>query len=159
MKGLLITLTLIAFNANAALTDISPIGKVDLNTDVANTTTAGSGTAVATPEKPAKPATEAVAAAPATEDAATAPAAENTVAIDAKAIYQQACFACHASGVANSPKLGDAAAWAPRIATGMDALLNTALNGKGAMPPKGGNMSLSEAQIKAVVEYMVENSK
>jgi cytochrome c5 len=63
------------------------------------------------------------------------------------------------AGVANAPKFGDKAAWAPRIATGMDTLLNVALHGKGAMPPKGGNPALSEAQIRAAIEYMVSHSK
>jgi len=98
---------------------------------------------------PAVPAAPVVAAAPATP----APS------IDGKKIYDSACFACHASGVAGSPKLGDKAAWAPRIATGMDALYNISLKGKGARPPKGGNMSLSDDKVKAAVDYMVEQSK
>lgn len=69
-------------------------------------------------------------------------------------IYKGACAACHDAGMAGAPKLGDAGAWGPRIATGLDSLLHSALNGKGAMPPKGGNASLSEDEIKRTVVYM-----
>ena len=73
--------------------------------------------------------------------------------------YRTACAACHNTGAANAPKLGDKAAWAPRIKTGMDALVNSALKGKGAMPPKGGRMNLSDDQIKSTVAYMVNAAK
>jgi len=73
--------------------------------------------------------------------------------------YRTACAACHMTGAANAPKLGDKAAWAPRIKTGMDALVKNAIKGKGAMPPKGGRMDLSDAQIKSTVAYMVGESK
>lgn len=76
-----------------------------------------------------------------------------------KSIYTASCAACHASGAAGAPKLGDKAAWAPRIQTGADGLYNSALKGKNAMPPKGGNASLSDADVKAVVDYMVSQSK
>jgi cytochrome c5 len=69
------------------------------------------------------------------------------------------CFSCHDSGVAGAPKLGDKAAWAPRIATGNDAMYATSLNGKGAMPAKGGNPALSDAEVKAAVDFMVAQSK
>jgi len=78
---------------------------------------------------------------------------------DGKKIYEGTCVACHGTGVAGAPKFGDKAAWAPRIATGMDTLLNVALNGKGAMPPKGGNASLSKDEVHAAIEYMVSHSK
>ena len=78
---------------------------------------------------------------------------------EGKAVYDTTCFACHATGVAGSPKLGDKAAWAPRIAQGMEALYHTALNGKGAMPPKGGNVTLPDDKIKAAVDYMISKAK
>lgn len=53
-------------------------------------------------------------------------------------VYQAQCSACHATGAAGSPKFGDAAAWGPRIATGFDSLLNSALKGKGAMGAQAG---------------------
>jgi cytochrome c5 len=62
-------------------------------------------------------------------------------------------MACHVAGVAGAPKLGDKAAWAPRIATGIDAMTASVVKGKGAMPPKGGS-SASEAELRAAVEYM-----
>lgn len=73
--------------------------------------------------------------------------------------YRTACMACHASGAAGAPKLGDKAAWKARIAAGMDTMVTNAIKGKGAMPPKGGRANLTDAQIKAVVAYMVEESK
>jgi cytochrome c5 len=84
--------------------------------------------------------------------AAPAPAA----AVDGAAVYQQACFACHATGAAGAPKLGDKAAWAPRLPNGKDALLNSVLKGKGAMPPKGGRMDLSDEQISAAVDHLMQ---
>ncbi len=83
---------------------------------------------------------------------------------DGKAIYDTVCTACHNPAVAptlKSPGLGDKAAWAPRIAKGMDALYASALNGVPgtAMVAKGGNPSLADADVKAAVDYMVGASK
>jgi cytochrome c5 len=74
------------------------------------------------------------------------------------ALYNQVCSACHAAGIAGAPKVGDKAAWAPRIAQGIDGLTASAIKGKGAMPPKGGS-SASDADIKGVVTYMANSSK
>lgn len=74
-------------------------------------------------------------------------------------VYNTICTACHAAGVAGAPKTGDKAAWAPRIAAGMDALLNSATNGKNAMPPRGGGADLTDDELKAAVEYLVGKSK
>ena len=74
-------------------------------------------------------------------------------------IYQANCVACHGTGVAGAPKLGDAAAWAPRIAKGMDALLKSATNGLNAMPPKGLCMACSEDDLKGTIQYMVSKSQ
>jgi cytochrome c5 len=81
------------------------------------------------------------------------------VAADGQQIYQTACQACHATGVAGAPKLGDKEAWAPRIAQGMDTMLANATNGKNAMPPKGTCASCTEADLKAAIEYMVSQSQ
>jgi cytochrome c5 len=78
---------------------------------------------------------------------------------DGKKVYDTTCMVCHATGVAGAPKLGDKAAWAPHLVHGMDALLQSALKGKGAMPPKGGNPSLSDDDVRAAVEFMVSQSK
>lgn len=74
-------------------------------------------------------------------------------------VYQKSCQSCHAMGVAGAPKQGDKAAWAPRIATGMDALVASAINGKNIMPPRGACASCSDDDIKAAVQYMVSQSK
>ena len=78
---------------------------------------------------------------------------------DGKKIYDTVCMACHATGAAGAPKFGDKAAWAPRIKTGNDALYASALKGKNQMPPKGGNPALSDAAVKAAVDYMVSAAK
>ena len=70
-------------------------------------------------------------------------------------IYQKSCHASHAAGIAGAPKLGDKAAWAPRIAKGNDALFSSVKNGLKAMPPKGTCMTCSEDELRAAVEYMV----
>lgn len=74
-------------------------------------------------------------------------------------IYGSSCNACHATGAAGAPKMGDAAAWAPRIGQGMDTLYTHAISGFNGMPPKGLCMSCSDDDIKATVDYIIENSK
>ena len=107
---------------------------------------------------PAKPAPAPVATtAPA--KAATTPAPAVDTSGKGEAIYKQSCAVCHAAGVAGAPKLTDKAAWAPRIAKGKDALYASSLKGKGAMPAKGGNPSLADADVKAAVDYMVGQTK
>jgi cytochrome c5 len=104
--------------------------------------------AAAAPATAAAPAAAVVAAAePAKADAGAAPA-----------LYNQVCQVCHAAGVAGAPKLGDKAAWAPRLAQGIDGLTASAIKGKNAMPPRGGSTA-SDADIKAVVTYMVSAAK
>ena len=76
-----------------------------------------------------------------------------------KKVYDTVCMACHATGVAGAPKFGDKAAWAPRIKSGTDALYTAALHGRGSMPAKGGNPALSDADVKAAVDYMVSAAK
>lgn len=74
-------------------------------------------------------------------------------------IYNAKCSVCHAAGIAGAPKFGDAAAWAPRAEKGIDALLATALTGINAMPPKGTCMDCSDAELKASIQYMLDNAK
>jgi cytochrome c5 len=88
-----------------------------------------------------------------------ATAAADAGPVDGAAVYQQACFSCHASGVAGAPKLGSAEDWTPRIAQGIEVLHQHSLQGIRAMPPKGGFMNLSDAQVQAAVDYMVEQVK
>lgn len=91
-------------------------------------------------------------------EAPAAPAAP-AVARSGQEIYQASCFACHGTGAAGAPVVGDAAAWGPRAAKGIDGLMNSALNGLNAMPPRGTCGNCSDDDLKAAVEYMVENSK
>jgi cytochrome c5 len=96
-------------------------------------------------------------AAPAmTAEAGAAPAAEP---MSAEQIYQANCLACHSTGAAGAPKTGDAAAWAPRIAQGMDTLVSNAINGLNTMPPKGLCMACSDEDLRGVVEYIVAQSQ
>lgn len=82
---------------------------------------------------------------------------------DGKEIFGQLCHSCHEAGVAGAPKVGDKAAWAPRIAQGLDTLDKHAIEGytgkTGIMPAKGGNPALTDAQMKATVSWMVDQAK
>ena len=78
---------------------------------------------------------------------------------DGATVYNTLCSACHATGVAGAPKTGDKAAWAPRIATGSAALLKSATEGKNAMPARGGAADLTDAELKAAVDYLVGKAK
>ena len=80
-------------------------------------------------------------------------------AADGKAIYEATCVACHASGVANAPKFGDKAAWAPRAAAGKDGLVASVKNGKGAMPPNAAAAKLSDSDISAAIDFMLAAAK
>ena len=83
--------------------------------------------------------------------------------VDGKKIYEGLCQACHATGAAGAPKTGDKGAWGSRIAQGKDTLFKHAIGGftgtSGAMPAKGGNPALSDAEVKAAVEHMIGLSK
>ena len=76
-----------------------------------------------------------------------------------EAVYKQFCFACHGTGAAGAPKLGDKTAWAPHIKKGEATLLKNALHGLNAMPPKGTCMECSEQEIKNAIEYMLSKVK
>lgn len=118
----------------------------------AGATTAAAAPAAAAPAAAPAPAPAAAAApAPAAPQAAAASGA-------GEAVYKQTCVACHGTGIAGAPKFGDKAAWAPRLAAGMQAVYDIALHGKGAMPPKGGSTA-SDADVKAAVDYMVSAVK
>ncbi len=105
---------------------------------------------------------EAGASASTTESASISIAASEiaaTTSAKGQDVYSTACLACHMTGAAGAPKLGDKAAWKDRLAQGMATLYANANKGKGAMPPKGGRMDLSDQDIQAAVDYMVEQSK
>jgi cytochrome c5 len=95
---------------------------------------------------------------PAKNAAAVPPSGRN-----GQQIYQTTCVACHDAGIAGAPKLGDKSQWAKHIAKGLDTLYASAVNGvqgsTGAMPAKGGNPALSNAEVRAAVDYMVARSK
>ena len=93
------------------------------------------------------------------QEAAAAPAKE----LGGEEVFNMACMACHGAGVAGAPKMGDKAAWAPRIAKGLDTLHKHAIEGfqgdAGFMPPKGGRADLADKSIINAVDFMVEKSK
>lgn len=97
--------------------------------------------------------------------AAATASADNadTASLSAEDVYNQACTACHGAGIAGAPKVGDTANWESRIAQGMDTLVKHAIEGyqgsAGFMPPKGGRGDLSDDEVRAAVEYMVERSQ
>jgi cytochrome c5 len=107
---------------------------------------------------------EAAAAAQATEEAATTTESVQVAAgpVDGESVYNTACAACHTAGIAGAPKLGDPDGWAPRITQGMDTLIEHAIQGyqgeAGVMPAKGGNPSLSDEEVSAAVQFMVDKS-
>ena len=78
---------------------------------------------------------------------------------DGKTTYDTVCMACHSTGAAGAPKVGDKAAWAPRLKQGIPALHAAAIKGKGAMPAKGGNPGVPDDAVKAAVDYMIAGSK
>ena len=117
------------------------------------------GEVVVVPSQPAP--ADAVVSAPA-KVAAAAPVpgpkpatAAKADASKGKSVYDATCNVCHVAGVAGAPKSGDKAAWAPRLKSGMSTLYASSIKGKNAMPPKGGNPALSDADVNAAVDYMV----
>ncbi len=136
-----------AMSDEAIAQRIKPVGKVVLGDPSAPAPGPAPASESAPTGKPAPSA--AVAAAPAAKPAAA----------DGKAIYEKVCAVCHGAGVAGAPKTGDKAAWAPRIKQGMEALYAASIKGKGAMPPKGGAVQLSDAEVKAAVDHLVGLAK
>ena len=134
-----------AMSPDAVKQRIAPVAKLEIDPNAP----------VAAPAAPTAAATKPGAAAAITSPAAKAagtPASGN-------ATYEAVCKVCHGAGVAGAPKFGDKAAWAPRAKEGKDHLYASALKGKAAMPPKGGNPALSDADVKAAVDYMVAAAK
>jgi cytochrome c5 len=130
-----------AFSAQAIAERLKPAGTLVIASDVAQ------------PDEKMSDSTDQAAT------GAPVPVAVTGGADAAKTIYGSSCAACHDSGAAGAPKLGDKAAWTARIKTGKESLYNSALKGKNAMPPKGGNASLSDEDVKQVVDYMVTQAQ
>ena len=91
-------------------------------------------------------------------------AAAPTVAVSAgprsgSEVYGAVCMACHTTGAAGAPVIGNASAWAPRVEQGIDTLISHAINGYNAMPAKGGCVSCPDEEIAAAVEHLVAQSK
>lgn len=111
----------------------------------------------------AAPAAPTPAAPTASESAPPAPAASvappSADLARGEQVYRKACAFCHDRGTAGAPKLGDAQAWAPRIAQGTDVLYTNSIKGIRAMPPKGGNPTLSETDVKAAVDFLVARAR
>lgn len=154
-----------AGSERATLERIAPVGKLKLGEPgqraraEAEKAASESAAAVASadesaPDSSGTAGATVVAAASAAAPASTPAAA---VAIDeaGEKIYKQYCFACHLTGVAEAPKTGDTEAWAPRAATGFDALFTSVVNGKGAMPPRSGFPHLSDDELKAGIRYLL----
>ena len=106
---------------------------------------------------PAAPATAAAPAPPVTPG--HPPAASAPIGPTGKPLYDSACAVCHIAGVAGAPRLEDQAAWAPRLERGLDALVESVVKGKGAMPPMGGAAQATQEQIRAAVQYMIARVK
>ena len=104
--------------------------------------------------KAATAAAEEAAAAAQEVQAASGPA-------DGESVYNTACAACHTAGIAGAPKLGDGTAWEARLAQGIEVLIEHAIQGfqgeAGVMPAKGGNPALTDDEVAAAVQYMVDN--
>jgi cytochrome c5 len=74
-------------------------------------------------------------------------------------VVNAVCQTCHGAGLVGAPKIGDKAAWQTRLAQGAKTLHEHAIKGIRAMPPKGGNPSLSDAEVSAAVDYMLKQAK
>ena len=141
-----------AMSPGAVAKRIAPVAKLAIDSGAPAPSAAP---ATATPAATAVP-VAVPAAAPAVVAAAPAVVA---AAGKGESTYKAVCAVCHAAGVAGAPKNGDKAAWAPRIKSGTAALYASAINGKGAMPAKGGNAALADADVKAAVDFMVAAAK
>ena len=148
---------------DAVLARIAPVGKSRIGDSTAQTQAPAQVATTTTAAQAEEPKSETTTAA---SDATAAESADQTVAAAGGAvdiavgekIYQSACFACHMTGVAEAPKLDDPAAWEPRLAQGMAGLLQSSINGKGAMPPKGGFAHLTDDDLRNAIGFMLDKA-
>lgn len=141
----------VGFAQQSVEDNIRPIGQVCLAGQACAGSASGNAASAPAAAAPAPAAAPAVAAAP-----AAAPAASD---FDVAGTYQMSCFACHGTGAAGAPKVGDSAAWAEKLEKGMDAVMANVTNGINAMPPKGLCMTCSDDNLRALVDYMVSQSQ
>ena len=161
---ILLSLSLFSLNAQAqSIADnIRPVGQVCMAGQPCVGTMPGAGNAesaapaatASTASANTTPANTAPAPAP-TAPANIATAATTDDSFDAAAAYQMSCFACHGTGAAGAPELGDDAVWEERMAKGMDAVMDNVINGIGAMPARGICMSCSDENLRELVDYML----
>jgi len=153
-------------NAAGASFEEPAVEVVDASTEQVSAAPAAPATMAAATPAPAPmvaaPAAAPASAVPTTDAVASASAGASALpaGIDlalGEKIYNQACMACHRAGIAGAPKLGDKIAWAPYVATGMQTMIEYAIKGKGAMPPRGGMMNASDSDIASAVHYMVQS--
>ena len=157
-----------AGSERATLERIAPVGKLKLGepgqraraeAEKAASESAAAATAAADESEPASSdaagTTVVAMASPGGSASAGGEAAAAAIDPADEAIYKQYCFACHLTGVAEAPKTGDTEAWAPRAATGFDALFTSVVNGKGAMPARSGFPHLSDEELKAGIRYLL----
>ena len=123
---------------------------------------AAAAPAAEAPAAPAEPAPAAPAPEAAAPEAAPATAVATTDSALGKSVYGKTCALCHSAGIAGAPKPGDKDDWGPRIAQGNDTLYKHAIEGftgaKGMMPPRGGGAKLTDDEVKAAVDFMVNQS-
>ena len=147
-------------NPDAVVARIAPVGRSRIGDPAAQTASAAPAASAAQVEvaksetAPAAPEAGAASA----EGQVVAAAAGPVDIVAGEKVYQSACFACHLSGVADAPKLDDPAAWEPRLGQGMSGLLQAVINGKGAMPPKGGFAHLTEDDLRNAVGFMLDKA-
>ena len=134
--------------------NIRPAGQVCLagQSCVGNTVGTASAASAASAAPAAAPQTAAAVVAEVVEEVVEAVA--EVAAFDVESTYQMSCFACHGTGAAGAPLLGDADAWTERMAKGMDAVMVNVMNGINAMPAKGLCMTCSDDDLLALVNYM-----
>ena len=156
----LMNLSFLLLGSNAAAQqsieeNVRPAGNVCLAGQPCVGSTAGSASAAPAAPVPVPARAAAPVAAVVEEVVETVAAAVVEVAaFDLESTYQMSCFACHGTGAAGAPILGDAEAWAPRMEKGMDAVMANVVNGVNAMPPKGLCFTCTDEDLAALVGYM-----
>lgn len=141
---------------------IQPVAKVEI---ASTSTSTSASTPIASASAPIAP-DAAVSAKPKDAEAVdtrpaagvSIPAAAPVAGRSGEQLYKSVCMTCHSTGVAGAPKVGDKAAWAPRIGQGLNGLLASTTKGKNAMPPKGGAMDASETELARAIVYMTNPS-